>query len=132
MADWKGSAIENPILAAAFTPRFHSTVEREEYEREQDLLARERKVWLRVEADARALWAVRVLDAWADRRAEWAEWSYAQRGVRGIRLEACYRGAERIFAASDYGSMAAARIAAAEAVWFELPADVRAELGARP
>jgi hypothetical protein len=83
-------------------------------------------------ADARALWAVRVLDAWADAHEHW-EW-------RTHRFETaspegswtCWLGTWT--SEHDYwgNSADAARLAAALAVFPSLPTDVRAKLGERP
>ena len=89
----------------------------------------------RAEADARALWAVRVLDAWAARYG--ARW---QGGATTdpVNVCSCVLGAtglrlrferERVHMAPTPD---AARLAAATAVFPELPEAVRAELGARP
>lgn len=86
----------------------------------------------RLEADARALWAVRVLDAWSEKN---PDDTLAPR-YRGepftapeIQWEAYIvtSGEWELFPSPD-----AARLAAAEAVFPELPADVRAKLGERP
>ena len=55
---------------------------------------------------------IKTLDDWADRQAEWAEWSYSRRGIRGVVLESCY-GGRRLFALRVYGSMSEARAKAA-------------------
>lgn len=80
----------------------------------------------RVEQMARRDWAVRVLDAWAHPALELG-WS-----CRGSVCE--------LLSGDDViedehlgaGNPDAARLAAAEAVWPELPESVRAELGERP
>jgi hypothetical protein len=82
-------------------------------------------------ADARALWSVRVLDAWTDANScdpfktqklggrEWFCTSNYPRGAHGL--------------GRFVGSSAdAARHAAAQAVYTTLPADARADLGERP
>lgn len=82
-------------------------------------------------ADARALWSVRVLDAWADAKScdpfktarlggEWHCTSAYGPKTLGI-------GQRFIGSTPD-----AARLAAALAVYPTLPADVRAKLGVRP
>jgi hypothetical protein len=85
-----------------------------------------------LEADARALWAVRVLDAWRRAKAE-RGWSmpgtqfFAQEAVRLFDSE---EGPGRqVFRGRTED---AARLAAADAVFDTLPADVRATLGERP
>jgi hypothetical protein len=88
-----------------------------------------------LEADARALWAVRVLDAWADQpSARWQMKHYYDSRLRTGVFYLCHRSrAEDQFEAEHRGESAdAARLAAAEAVFPELPADVRAKLGERP
>jgi hypothetical protein len=76
-------------------------------------------------ADARARWAVRVLDAWAPE-------GYAVER----KLAANYGELFRVTGAPDScgweRTRDAARLAAAEAIWGDLPADVRAQLGERP
>lgn len=79
-------------------------------------------------ADARALWAIRALDAWAETAGDWA---------RG--WESCRRPGAFWVTLSDGGKQSfhgptpdAARHAAALAVYTSLPADVRAELGECP
>lgn len=82
-------------------------------------------------ADARALWAVRVLDAWADAKScdpfktarlggEWHCTSAYGPKTLGI-------GQRFIGSTPD-----AARLAAADAVYPALPTDVQATLGVRP
>ena len=83
------------------------------------------RVCAKVEADARALWAVRVLDAWYWRVEGWEGPTPAP--------EHCASGWFVYLHESHWGSDPdAARLAAAEAVFPELPADVRAKLGERP
>lgn len=75
----------------------------------------------------RALWAVRVLDAWrkVDRCRSVREFLDQSEHVHLFEGTAYVRG--------SYGPAPdAARLAAAEAVFPELPADVRAKLGDRP
>lgn len=77
---------------------------------------------------ARRDWAVRVLDAWAD--------SQGGTATPSPRHEVFGKGNQQFslhirkwhYAASRD----AARLAAAEAVWAELPESVRAEIGERP
>ncbi len=80
-------------------------------------------------ADARALWAVRVLDAWAGRAHPisgpyWYEGSNAR--YSGWFHPLMRNGAPTV------ASPDAARLAAAQAVFTGLPADVRAKLGECP
>ena len=95
----------------------------------------------KVKSDARALWAVRVLDAWtADRERDEGPESASHTTERPTNpnngqwitvLFSGYEGDEdtRRF----YGPAPdAARLAAARAVCHEIPADVRAELGECP
>jgi hypothetical protein len=92
---------------------------------------RNREAVAKLEADARAIWAVRVLDAWkrASRVTNVVKEFEASNGtvycvVYGLAETArCFEGL------SDFD---AARLAAAEAVFAGLPADVRAKLGERP
>lgn len=81
--------------------------------------------------EARAAWSMRVLDAWADANPYWAEWTYSRRGVHGVQLLACFFE-PRMFMLSDYGTMAAARLAAADAVFETLPEAERKRIGVRP
>jgi hypothetical protein len=77
-----------------------------------------------LKADARTLWAVRVLDAWADSRGVLTPAPYPldkHSFVVGFEGERYY-GATR----------EAARDAAAQAVYPTLDADVRAKIGERP
>lgn len=78
-------------------------------------------------ADARALWSVRVLDAWAASKGRY--WStHARNGsVRGCTLTAPLVCVDWERATDD-----AARLAAATAILHELPEDVRREIGERP
>lgn len=78
-----------------------------------------------VEAYARALWAVRVLDNEARARGV-DEGPYRPHWIGG-EWEIVISGRLVRFADPD-----AARLAAAEAVYPTLPADVRAKLGVRP
>lgn len=94
----------------------------------------------RVIAQVRALlsrdWAVRVLDAWHDKfgmRIPAPEvWDKSKPGqefsiVAAFPLDGLKRGTRFYGATPD-----TARLAAAEAVWPELPESVRAEIGERP
>ncbi len=86
------------------------------------------------EADARALWAVRVLDAWLETLdGTWRCGRWAANGEHGWRCELLYwkpnKTRSKTFKGSD---VHAARLAAAEAVFPTLPADVRAKLGEKP
>lgn len=81
-------------------------------------------------ADARALWAVRVLDAWRKQSNLHRTWKmgcpfYGESCIlldtRGYPDRAC-----------DAADEDTARLAASDAVWPELPADVRARIGERP
>jgi len=82
----------------------------------------------KLEADARALWAVRVLDAWAQET----------HGVWRLVNDTGPWGVQWVVSLTDAMTKGcaetpdAARLAAAEAVFPELPADVRAKLGERP
>ncbi|HKY40713.1 MAG TPA: hypothetical protein VJN18_32485 [Polyangiaceae bacterium] len=78
---------------------------------------------------ARRDWAVRVLDAWAvDGERAVPQIQYDRR--RGVRSIFIWVGDER--KEVNATTIDAARLAAAEAVWAELPESVRAELGERP
>lgn len=82
-------------------------------------------------ADARALWAVRVLDAWAESNGGW--WQVDTFLTPGLKGWTCEYSAPRDKRGVRSGPTPdAARLAAAEAVYPTLPADVRAKLGARP
>ena len=90
-------------------------------------------------SDARALWAVRVLDAWAERKPALAfTTEFFGCAATGVPSEddhsedwACV--ARNSSALRYLGSTPdAARLAAADAVFPELPSDVRAKLGERP
>lgn len=78
------------------------------------------------QADDRALWAVRVLDAWikahSTKTAPVAVPNPADGGWAVFVMGREFQGDDA------YG----ARLAAADAVWPELPADVRARIGERP
>jgi hypothetical protein len=83
----------------------------------------------------RALWAVQVLDAWAGQHVgsggrlpmNWALWPDC-----GLQAGCCVMWSDET-TRSFYGPTPdAARLHAAEAVWPELPADVRALLGECP
>jgi hypothetical protein len=79
-------------------------------------------------SDACALWAVRVLDAWAADRRRAVCWSCAisrfTAGEHVVHVDGGIRGESY-----HYGPTPdAARLAAAQAVYPTLPADVRAEL----
>jgi hypothetical protein len=86
----------------------------------------------RLTTDARALWAVRVLDAWrtANTRRQHVERSWDEAGTSWeVELYFERNGSNQF----HHGATpAAARLAAAEAVYPTLPADVRATLGERP
>ncbi len=75
--------------------------------------------------DARALWAVRVLDAWV--RAKPGKRSVEKTDNICITVEGRLRQMHAPSPDAD-----AARFAAAEAVFPTLPADVREELGEKP
>ena len=72
-------------------------------------------------------WAVRVLDAWAGAMG----WNDSPRPCRLPDGSWCVPYLRPI-AGKSFSSRNAARLAAAEAVWPELPESVRAELGERP
>jgi hypothetical protein len=80
-------------------------------------------------ADARALWAVRVLDAWAARNP-----SKLAPATAPIAKRENVLGWTTFVLGIEYdgASPDAARLAAAEAVFPELPESVRADLGAKP
>lgn len=87
--------------------------------------------------NARALWAVRVLDAWADANRNWpgpetVKCDYRRRGEWGcmVGFEDLSRSTRR--QAYYATTPEAARLAAAQAVFPSLPADVRAKLGECP
>jgi hypothetical protein len=77
------------------------------------------------ESDARALWAVRVLDAWS----KWRGYQWTINTSRPTTECQLHMPSVRFF---DGPSPDAAREAAALAVWPELPESVRAEIGERP
>lgn len=85
-------------------------------------------VLARAEADARALWAVRVLDAYdlrnTGKQSRWEPFS----GGTKICGEYCPNNGVRY----SGNTREEARLATARAVYFELPAEVRAELGECP
>lgn len=91
-------------------------------------------------ADARALWAVRVLDRRAMLRGEPIPVPVVEPEAANLPLrwfvdipEHYSYGVGKVKAASYEGaSPEAARLAAAEAVYPDLPESVRADLGARP
>ncbi len=79
--------------------------------------------------DARALWAVRVLDAFCDAKPREVERRLIAVTTWGNNSWACQFGMVWV----HYGPTPdAARLAAAEAVFPTLPADVREELGSCP
>lgn len=82
------------------------------------------------EVDARARWAVRVLDRWPH---GWrmGAWRYGEGPWHNFCEVGLPDYCEKRFEDSDL-SADAARIAAAEAVFPDLPADVRTNLGERP
>jgi hypothetical protein len=86
-------------------------------------------------ADARALWAVRVLDAKLALMPAETAWE-TNRGGSGAHYVDFTDGMRDTLDGPWDGCMGAtpdaARLAAAEAVFPTLPADVRAELGERP
>lgn len=91
------------------------------------------------EVMARRDWAVRVLDAWRRLRPKRRSWRMHGLVVVGVGPAGCWveeadpePGVES--SATNHGGNTedAARLAAAEAVYPELPESVRAELGARP
>lgn len=94
----------------------------------------------RLLADARALWAVRVLDAWADsvkgRHLGWDVYVTPEGKFQVMpRDYGEYYG--EFMGASPFGESVfverdAARLAAAESVFPELPEAARAKLGTRP
>jgi hypothetical protein len=89
-------------------------------------------------ADARALWSVRVLDKWAlaglPITRQCCPLPYLDAGSARWRCapieNGCYLDTEKHWHTADTPD--AARLAAARAVWPDLPADVRAELGECP
>lgn len=84
-----------------------------------------------LEADARALWAVRVLDAWAKVHSRPAYWKTRVRFDGENECALFYtNGAKFIYRLGPTPD--AAREVAALAVWPELSADVRQQLGERP
>ncbi len=85
-------------------------------------------------ADARALWAVRVLDAYADAYSipSLGEHRNPPAPVAQGYAPACYFSIRPKGKALIAPTRDAARLAAALAVYPELPADVRAELGECP
>ncbi len=81
-------------------------------------------------ADARALWAVRVLDAWAD-AGEALDGHSTYYSAQGSYR--CIMSGRNVSVRAFEGvTREAARLAAAEAVFPELPESERARLGARP
>jgi hypothetical protein len=82
-------------------------------------------------ADARALWAVRVLDAWAKVHSRPAYWKTRVRFDGENECALFYtNGAKFVYRLGPTPD--AAREAAALAVWPELPADARQALGEQP
>jgi hypothetical protein len=98
--------------------------------------ARKRQPFSDALADARALWAVRVLDAWAVEGSEGAETASHTTCRKPVGTWWCstWEGYEGDDDSQDYkaDSPDAARLAAAEAVFPSLPAEVRETLGERP
>lgn len=77
-------------------------------------------------ADARALWSVRVLDAWADV----TETAYVCEVTDGACEVSSMAG--KFSALGSGPTPDVARLAAATAIWSELPEAVRREIGERP
>lgn len=88
----------------------------------------------RVEQMALRDWAVRVLDAWAESddglSHTTAHLIQGHRSFARVELESCQSPSD--IRAFEAASPDAARLAAAESIWPELPESVRAELGERP
>ncbi len=85
-------------------------------------------------ADARALWAVRVLDAWADARDGRGQWQLQKlTGFNVTTYSVLCTGRDALDLQHEHATSAdAARLAAALAVLPGLPTDVRAKLGECP
>lgn len=78
-----------------------------------------------------ALWAVRVLDAWAKYNGpQTGCWYVTQGSMVALHRQAFGKTVPPQYIDGDTPD--AARLAAAEAVWPELPESVRAEIGERP
>lgn len=92
----------------------------------------------RRKADARALWAVRVLDAWGLLGRQTEETRTVKVRYSGTYKDTsviCARHAQPAYncpAVKGDANPDAARLAAAEAVWDSLPGDVRQQIGAKP
>lgn len=84
-------------------------------------------------ADARALWAVRVLDAWADQVPGMREVRCSKTLTEGSRASVCQLFEHARGSKYHYGhDRDAARLAAADAIFGELPEAERLRLGGKP